>query len=136
MKRSWVLGTVVLTLACALLIAGCAQNGGDQKTGKYDLEDGTYSARTEPDEHDWYAVNEITIKDGKITEVKYDEINAKTEKVKGKDYSYPKAVEAQDTYEEQLVKTQDPDKVEVVSGATSTWERFKQTAKEALRISD
>lgn len=133
MKRSRALVMMVLGLVCALLIVGCAPNG-QQKAGKYDLEDGTYSARTEPDSHNWYSVNEITIKDGKIVKVDYKEINAETQEPKGEDYPYPKALEAIDNYEEQLIETQDPDKVEVVSGATSTWNKFKQTAKEALRL--
>lgn len=108
----------------------------DVKERVFDLEDGRYTAKTEPDEYNWYGKIDITITDGRITEVNYDEINSETGAVKGKDYKYPKSVEVQDTYEKQLLQTQDPDKVDVVTGATQTWKRFKATAKEALRMAD
>ncbi|MGI5998138.1 MAG: hypothetical protein ACOX89_05695, partial [Lutispora sp.] len=51
----------------------------------------------------------------------------------GPDYPYPQGPESEDKYEEQLLETQDPEEVEVITGATQTWERFKETAQEALK---
>ena len=94
--------------------------------------DGTYTAKTEPDDYGYYGEIEITIADGKITEVNYHEKDQEGNP-KGEDYPYPLGPQSEDQYEDQLLETQDPEKVEVVSGATQTWERFKETAMEALR---
>ncbi|MDI9442276.1 MAG: FMN-binding protein [Firmicutes bacterium] len=107
-----------------------AQSPSDLR-GNVDWEDGTYSARTEPDDHGYYGEIEIVIEDGRITEVTYDEKD-QAGNPKGEDYPYPLGPESEDKFEEQLLETQDPDQVEMISGATQTWERFKATAKEAL----
>ena len=122
-KYRVVLAIIVLGL---VIMGGCAQK-------ESAWSDGTYRARTDPDSHNWYAQNEITITDGRITEVKYQEINAESGQPKGDDYRYPQAIEAQRTLEKQLLDTQDPDKVDIVSGATQPSQRFKETAKEALK---
>lgn len=96
------------------------------------LRDGTYTARTEPDDYGYYGEIEIVITDGRIAEVTYDEKDREG-KPKGQDYPYPLGPESEDQYEQQLIETQDPEKVEVITGATQTWERFKETAQEALR---
>ncbi len=131
---------VAALIAVLLLVvsAGCLREEPQEQANQrgFDLEDGTYTAQTEPDSHNWYAKNDITITDGKITEVDYREINAETEEVKGPDYQYQKAVDAQETLEKDLLEKQDPDEVDAIAGATQTWERFKSTAKEALRMAD
>lgn len=94
-------------------------------------QDGTYTARTETDEHGYYGEIEIVIADGEITEVTYDEKDQEGNP-KGEDYPYPLGPESEDKFEEQLIETQDPEQVELISGATQTWERFKETARDAL----
>lgn len=94
-------------------------------------EDGTYTAKTEPDDHGYYGEIELKVADGKIDEVNYAEKDENGEP-KGEDYPYPEGPESERKYEERLLETQDPEKVEVITGATETWERFKETAKDAL----
>lgn len=95
-------------------------------------QDGTYTARTEPDDHGYYGEIEITITDNKITEVNYDEKDQEGNP-KGENYPYPLGPESEDRYEEQLLEKQNPEQVEVVTGATQTWERFKEAARKALQ---
>ena len=94
--------------------------------------DGTYGAKTEPDQWGYYGEIELMINNGKISKVTYDEKDSEGNP-KGADYPYPQGPESEPKYEEQLLQTQDPEKVEVITGATQTWERFKETAKEALK---
>ncbi len=96
-----------------------------------DWKDGTYTAQTEPDEHGYHGDIEIVVSAGKITQVSYDEKDQEG-KPKGEDYPYPLGPESEDEYERRLVGTQDPDKVEVITGATDTWKRFKDAANKAL----
>jgi major membrane immunogen (membrane-anchored lipoprotein) len=102
------------------------------ETGGTKWRDGTYTARTEFDDYGYYGEIELVIADGKISEVRYDEKDREGNP-KGEDYPYPLGPESEDKYEEQLLETQDPEKVEVITGATQTWERFKETAREALQ---
>lgn len=95
-------------------------------------KDGTYTAKTEPDDYGYYGEIELTVANGKIDKVRYDEKD-KEGKPKGPEYPYPQGPESEDKYEQRLLETQDPEKVEVITGATQTWERFKETAKEALK---
>lgn len=102
------------------------------QAGDVQWRDGTYTARTETDDYGYYGEIELVIADGKITEVRYDEKDREGNP-KGPDYPYPQGPESEDKYEEQLLETQDPEEVEVITGATQTWERFKETAQEALK---
>ena len=102
------------------------------QAGDAQWRDGTYTARTETDDYGYYGEIELVIADGKITEVRYDEKDREGNP-KGPDYPYPQGPESEDKYEEQLLETQDPEEVEVITGATQTWERFKETAQEALK---
>ncbi len=95
-------------------------------------KDGMYTAQTEPDSHGYHGDIEIVISNGKITRVSYDEKDQEG-KAKGEDYPYPLGPESEDKYEQRLMETQDPDKVEVITGATETWERFKDAAQQALK---
>ena len=104
----------------------------DREQTDVQWRDGTYTARTEMDDYGYYGEIELVIADGKITEVRYDEKDREGNP-KGADYPYPLGPESEDKFEEQLLETQDPEKVELITGATQTWERFKETAKEALR---
>ncbi len=103
-----------------------------ETTDQKEWKDGTYSAKTELDNYGFYGEIELVIEDGKITEVNYDEKDQEGNP-KGEEYPYPLGPESEDDYEERLLETQDPEKVDVITGATETWERFKETAEEALR---
>lgn len=94
-------------------------------------QDGTYTAKTEPDQYGYYGEIQIMVNNGKIMKVDYAEKDQEG-KPKGEDYPYPQGPESERKYEKQLLETQDVEKVEVITGATETWERFKETAEEAL----
>ena len=100
----------------------------------------TYKAESEADERGYKGVVEITYKDGKISEVVYNEVG-KDGKTKKEDEGYNtemkkvskvSAKEAEEQLEKALVETQDVEKVDTVSGATGTSELFKTLAKEAI----
>jgi major membrane immunogen (membrane-anchored lipoprotein) len=100
----------------------------------------TYKAESEADERGYKGIVEITYKDGKISEVVYNEVG-KDGKTKKEDEAYNTEMEkvskisakdAQIQLEKALVETQDIEKVDTVSGATGTSELFKTLAKEAI----
>lgn len=104
-------------------------------------EDGTHEAEGEVDERGWKPIIEITVADGKITEVNYDEENEEG-KLKSEDEEYNQkweeaskisAPEAYEELEDSLVEAQDPENVDMVTGATSASESFVELAKEALK---
>ncbi|HPT82660.1 MAG TPA: DUF2292 domain-containing protein [Limnochordia bacterium] len=115
-----------------LVILGLAIYINAQRQAGPDWKDGTYVARSEPDERGWFGEIEIVIKDGKITQVNYEELNQEGKR-KGADYPYPQGPESHDDYEQRLISAQDPDEVEAISGATQTRDRFVEAAKAALR---
>lgn len=101
------------------------------------LQDGTYRAEVkEADERGWKAFVEATVVDGKITEANYDYVNADGG-LKSEDEEYNKMMkdaagtspaEYGPALGEALVETQDPSKVDVVSGATHSSEIFTTLA--------
>ncbi|MBZ4645351.1 MAG: FMN-binding domain protein [Clostridia bacterium] len=98
----------------------------------------TYKAADKPDERGWKAELAVTFKDGKIEKVVYNEVNDKGEKKreskeyndKMKEKSGITAADAQAALENALMKSQDLEKVDVVTGATSTSKRFQELAKQ------
>ena len=100
--------------------------GGELKDGTYKLEEKNYS-------NGYRAVFEMVVKDGKITESKYDNINEKGDS-KTKDAEYNKNMDAKagtspekfiPELNEQFVKAQSAGGVEVVTGATHSSESFQ-----------
>lgn len=132
MKRY--LAVIVVVLLAMSLFAGCSS----KSSGTY--KDGEYAAKSDPDERGNWGEIKIKVTDGKIETVDFKEF------VKGgaqKDENYGKGDEANytkaqnaltgaKTYGPKLVETQDVDKVDVVSGATSSNKLFKNIAKKAL----
>lgn len=102
------------------------------------FKDGTYTAEASDfDQRGWKMTHTITVKDGKITESKFDYVN-KDGKLKSADETYNKNMkdksgvsskEATDKLNAQLVATQDVAKVETVTGATNSSKGFKQSAE-------
>lgn len=131
MKKFLVLGLVlVLVLTIAV---GCSSD-------KAKYEDGTYTAETEFDDKGYKSVIEIVVSDGKITSVDYDEYNEAGDR-KSEDAEYGEMMkgvsgttpaEAYELLEDALIKRQNVDEVELVSGATTSAETFKSLVKEAL----
>jgi major membrane immunogen (membrane-anchored lipoprotein) len=147
--------TLVLFLVVAL-VAGCSsqkkqegqpnqpqeQQGGQQEQQQATFKDGTYYAEEKDfNEQGWKGLVTVIVKDGKITNVFYDEIN-KEGKLKSFDPEYgPKMkeksgttpVEAYAKLEQSLIEKQNPEAVDVVTGATHTSEAFKALVAEALK---
>lgn len=105
------------------------------------LKDGVYSAEGETDEKGWSPVISITVKDKKITAVKYDEVSSKIYKNKALDKAYKakymeqKKIDLMDVYnslQTGLLEKQDPAKVDAYSGATATSSHFKELAQKAM----
>ena len=108
--------------------------GGDLKDGKYKLEE-------KNEKNGYRAVFEMTVKDGKITESKYDNINAdgksKTEDTKYEESMKAKSGVGPKEYIKQLndsfVKAQSASGVEVVTGATHSSESFQNYAQQLIQ---
>jgi len=109
--------------------------------GRY--TDGTYEQSTVPDEEGWSKSVEIEISDGKIVNVSYDEFNPETgSKAEDDDYinkwrtatsmqADPKQVYRALAME--LVRKQDPKKVDDITGASISSKVFRGLAIEVLR---
>ncbi len=110
----------------------------EEPQGEY--EDGTHEAELEPDERGWKAVVELTVEGGNITEVAFDEVNEEDAR-KSEDEDYLErwgtaanidASEVYPKYEADLIESQNVEEVEVITGATSTHEKFQEVVKKAL----
>lgn len=141
MKKLFLVST--LTLSSALVLAGCG--GSDETTesaaSEGGLQDGTYTlVEKNLDENGWKTDFSITVEDGKITESNYENINEAGNK-KSEDEAYQERmaevagigpVEYFPQLNEQLVETQDPSEVEIVTGATHSTESFKEYAQKLV----
>ena len=112
-----------------------------KKVAGGDLKDGTYKLEEKNEKNGYRAVFEMTVKDGKITESKYDNINADN-KSKTEDTKYEESMKAKSgvgpkEYIKQLndsfVKAQNASGVEVVTGATHSSESFQNYAQQLIQ---
>lgn len=136
MKKSKLACLSLLTIL-SLGIVGC---------GKTELKDGTFKGVVTKDETDSKNAGdttvEITIKGGKIVDCKFIPLDSKG-KVKDENYGKEageqnykkaqKAVEGMKKYPQELVKTQNIDEVDSVSGATVSHKLFVDAAKKAIK---
>lgn len=112
-----------------------------KKVAGGDLKDGTYKLEEKNEKNGYHAVFEMTVKDGKITESKYDNINAdgksKTEDTKYEESMKAKSGVGPKEYIKQLndsfVKAQSASGVEVVTGATHSSESFQNYAQQLIQ---
>lgn len=113
---------------------------GCQKTSDVVYKDGKFNGEGMADSQGWKGVIEIEVKDGKIVEVEYDEVN-EDGREKSDDEEYAKSMEdasgispkdAFEQLEDALIKTQSPDRIDAIAGATTSSESFKKLAKEVL----
>ncbi|MGX7264806.1 extracellular electron transfer flavoprotein PplA [Enterococcus crotali] len=112
-----------------------------EKEAGADLQDGTYKLEEKNESNGYRATFEMTVKDGKITESKYDNINADGKsKADDKDYNKnmkDKSGVGPDEYikelNESFVKAQSADGVEVVTGATHSSESFQNYAQQLIQ---
>ncbi|KLL29687.1 FMN-binding protein [Streptococcus agalactiae] len=112
-----------------------------KKVAGGDLKGGTYKLEEKNEKNGYRAVFEMTVKDGKITESKYDNINAdgksKTEDTKYEESMKAKSGVGPKEYIKQLndsfVKAQSASGVEVVTGATHSSESFQNYAQQLIQ---
>lgn len=126
MKRLFgILAVVALTVS---LLSGCASSN---------LKDGTYVGTSGTDERGSYGVVTITVKSGKISDVAFDEINGSSGQPKtAENYTYEAAITAIGSLPAKLKETKDVAKVNAVTGATGTTDKFKAAANSALAQAD
>ncbi len=125
---------MLIFVVSVTLLAACG-GGGNTNEGKKEeqvsYKDGTWEGQSAKDERGAYGSISLAIKDNKITTADFEEIQ-EDGTPKGSDYQYQTSVEAQPKYEQELIEKQNPDEVDSVSGATATWNKFKEAAKAAL----
>lgn len=149
--RTYRSGLVIAAVAVSLLLAGCGGPSGVKSTsgqqgsstgGNY--KDGTYSAKSSPDELGGVGEITLTVEKGKITKADYKGIQV-TGQLKDAEYGktigninqdyYNKAqraVKGAATYAPRLLETQDAEKIDAVSGATISYNQFVEATKKAL----
>jgi major membrane immunogen (membrane-anchored lipoprotein) len=161
MKKLFVIALVALMVLA--LIAGCGQqktepaqqSGGEQQQQQQQqqeqtqpsnnqqatLKDGVYYSEDKDfDDHGWKAMMTVVVKDGKIANVFYDEIN-KDGLLKSFDPEYAKNMKAksgatpvlaQTSLAASLLEKQNPDNIDAVTGATHSSDKFKEMVKQTL----
>ncbi|NLY42578.1 MAG: FMN-binding protein [Clostridiaceae bacterium] len=87
------------------------------------LKDGTYEAESTHTDKGWYSAK-VTIQGGKYTDIKFIKYDGEGKEVDLSQYKHPPAVQAMEQYPKQFLEVQDASKVDVISGATGTYESF------------
>lgn len=130
-----------LTLSSALLLAACGSDNAADTPAEGGLQDGTYSLEElNFGETGWKEALEIVVADGKITDASFSSLDEMgNSKIDSDEYQEAMSnvveVGPQEfipTLEDSLVDTQNPSDVEVVTGATSTSEKFKDYAQQLV----
>ena len=112
-----------------------------EKVAGADLKDGTYKLEEKNYENGYRVVFDMTVKDGKITKSNYDYLN-EDGKSKQKDADYEKSMKEKTktgpkeyipALNKSLEQTQNPDSVEVVTGATHSSESFKNYSQQLVQ---
>lgn len=112
-----------------------------EKVAGADLKDGTYKLEEKNYENGYRVVFDMTVKDGKITKSNYDYLN-EDGKSKQKDADYEKNMKEKTktgpkeyipALNKSLEQTQNPDSVEVVTGATHSSESFKNYSQQLVQ---
>ena len=134
-----------LTLSSALLLAACGSDDAAETPTDGGLQDGTYALEElNFGETGWKESLEIVVAGGEITDATFTSLDEEGNN-KLEDDGYQDAmsnvveVGPQDfipALEDSLVDTQNPDDVEVVTGATSTSEKFKDYADQLVAAAE
>ena len=122
------------------LAMGCSKSEAPPPTEGEELtyKDGTYTAKGDTDENGWTPEVEVTVKSGKVTEVKFDEVRGM---YKTEDSEYQKSfkdatdIELNEIYKkfaQNLITAQDINKIDTVTGATGSFDTFKTLASKAI----
>lgn len=133
MKSRKVLSLLAVAALATTVFVGC---GNKEEAG---LKDGAYKAASEADERGYVSSIEIEVKDGKISNVKYDEAKDGASKLDDaayneqmKEVKKTNPIEAFPQLEKALIEKQDVAAVDAVTGATTSSDSFKALAEKAL----
>ncbi|MGI6357747.1 MAG: FMN-binding protein [Bacillota bacterium] len=99
------------------------------------LKDGTYVGTSEADARGGYGVVTVTIANGEISEVTFDEM-AKGAPKTSENYTYEEALQAIADLPGMLLETKDVEAIDNITGATGTVDKFKAAANSALAKAD
>ena len=88
------------------------------------MQDGTYKLEEKNYSNGYRVVFEMTVKDGKITESKYDNVNEEGG-IGPKEYI--------EQFNKGLVETQNPSSMDVVTGATHSFDSFQNYAQQLIQ---
>lgn len=135
---------IALLAALMLLsLAACGKKESAESKTAQGYKDGTYSGEAEVKEVGGTIKLDITVSDGKIMTVDMQNLD-RDGKEKGEDYGKSEplnqglysiaqnSILGTDKLPALLVESQDPDRIDAVSGATLSREAFVQAAKAAL----
>ncbi len=109
-----------------------------------DLKDGTYTLDEKNDSNGYHVTFSITVAGGKITESKFDNVNAAGES-KADDADYNKNMKAKSgigpkeylaKFNEELVSKGDPSEIDVVTGATHSFHTFQTYAEQLINAAE
>lgn len=134
-----------LTLSSALLLAACGSDDAADTAGEGGLQDGTYALEElNFGETGWKESLEIVVAGGEITDATFTSLDEMgNSKIDSDEYQEAMSnvveVGPQEfipTLEESLVDVQNPADVEVVTGATSTSEKFKDYADQLVAAAE
>lgn len=121
-----------LTLLAAAVFTGC---------GSPKYQDGSYRVEaSDYDQQGWKEFVDITVQDGKITEVDFDALNQEDSRLKSEDMEYQKAyreaalgtdpADYSLRLEDSLKERQKASEVDAVAGATTSSEHFRTMVEE------
>ena len=143
--KKWI-SVIGIGLLGALLLCGCSANYAD---GTYTAQSSVYEGLEDEDGDeggDGYGVVTITVKDNIITDcefttymtdgtVKDEEYGKKDGEIANQDYynKAQRAVKASQNYAEQLAAKGDLKEVDAISGATISYDEFKEAVRLALK---
>ena len=125
---------LVTTVAAVLLLGGC-QGKTTENTDTGTWKDGSYHGVSSNDDWGGRVEADITIENGMIVAAELHNID-KDNNEKGEDYGKdtvnPGWIKIAQDYPKQLVSTNDIEQVEVISGATNSYDLFKEAVNNAL----
>lgn len=136
MKKQYLI-LLLSAVGFTALFTGCGKN--TDKNVSEAVAGNVSEAQGTEDEYGWIPQMRLTFDGNTITEVYFDYINGETNK-KSEDSTYIDNMkdktgvgvdEAMKKLSEQLLATQDPNQVDVVTGATQTSDEFMALAKQA-----
>jgi len=163
MKTKKIVTGVTMLILSGLVLAGCSSDNATKSSSTASsaastsattssattssasagimLKDGTYTLKELNDNNGYHANFSIVVKDGKISESNFDYLNADG-KSKKDDADYNKNMKAKsgispkeyiEKFNEELVSTQNPSNIEVVTGATHSFHSFQNYAQQLIQ---